>query len=160
MKLAEALMLRSDIQKKLASLRERVGANAVVQDGDTPHEDPAKLLDESVAVLTELESLVIRINEANEAHKLPDGRTLSQAIARRGTLTARHSLLQHALASSKKEPDRYSVSEIKWVATLKVSRLQKQSEDLGKQIRELNAAIQETNWKVELEEPTGKNSAK
>lgn len=64
MKLAEALMLRSDIQTKLASLRERVGANAVVQDGDAPHEDPAKLLDESVAVLTELESLVIRINEA------------------------------------------------------------------------------------------------
>ena len=75
-----------------------------------------------------------------------------QAIARRGTLTARHSLLQHALASSKKEPDRYSVSEIKWVALLEVSRLQKQSEDLAKQLRELNAAIQETNWKVELKE--------
>ncbi len=152
MKLAEALMLRSDIQKKLASLRERVGQNAVVQDGDTPHEEPQKLLDETVAVLTELEVLVIRVNDANQRHKLPDGRTLTEAIARRATLTARHSLLQHALASSKKEPDRYSMSEIKWVATLDVSRLQKQTEDLAKQIRELNAVIQETNWKIELEE--------
>lgn len=152
MKLAEALMLRSDIQKKLASLRERIGQNAVVQDGDQPHEDPAKLLDEAVSVLGELESLVIRINRANEEHKLPDGRTIARAIARRATLTARHSLLTHAIASSKKEPDRYSMSEIKWVATLKVDRLQKQSEDLAVQIRELNAAIQETNWKIDLEE--------
>lgn len=151
MKLAEALMLRSDIQKKLASLRERVGQNAVVQDGDSPHEDPAKLLDETVAVLSELESLVIRINRANQDHALPDGRPLTEAVARRSTLTSRHSLLQHAIASSKKEPDRYSMSEIKWVATMKVDRLQKQCEDLARQIRELNAAIQETNWKIELE---------
>ncbi|MFH2006567.1 MAG: DIP1984 family protein [bacterium] len=152
MKLAEALMLRADIQKKLASLRSRIGQNAVVQDGDEPHEDPQKLLDEAVSVLSELESLVIRVNQANQQHKLPDGRTLTEAIARRGTLTARHSLLQHAIENSSKEPDRYSMKEIKWVATLKVERLQKQSEDLAKQIRELNAAIQETNWKVELEE--------
>ncbi len=40
MKLAEALLLRSDLQKKLASLRERIVANAVVQEGDKPHEAP------------------------------------------------------------------------------------------------------------------------
>lgn len=152
MKLAEALMLRADVQKKLASLRDRIGQNAVVQDGDQPHEDPKKLIDEAVSVLKELESLVIQINRANQQNSLPDGRTLTEAIARRGTLTARHSLLQHAIAGSKKEPDRYSMSEIKWVATLKVERLQKQSEDLAKQIRELNAAIQETNWQIELED--------
>jgi hypothetical protein len=33
MKLAEALLLRGDTQKKLASLRERVGRNCIVQDG-------------------------------------------------------------------------------------------------------------------------------
>ena len=33
MKIAEALLLRADMQKKLASLRERIGRNAVVQDG-------------------------------------------------------------------------------------------------------------------------------
>ena len=40
MKLAEALLLRGDMQKKLASLRERIGQNAVVQEGEQPHEDP------------------------------------------------------------------------------------------------------------------------
>ena len=56
----------------------------------------------------------------------------------------------HAIASSHREPDRYSMSEIKWVATLPVKNLQKRAEDLAKNIRELNALIQETNWKSEL----------
>ena len=152
MKLAEALLLRADMQKKLASLRERIGQNAVVQDGDTPHEDPNKLLKEAVEVLQELEELVFKINEANLQNSLPDGRSLTQAIARRETLAAQHSLLTHAIAGTRKEPDRYSMTEIKWVATLKVASLQKQLEDLAKQLRELNAAIQEANWKAELTE--------
>lgn len=151
MKLAEALLLRADMQKKLASLRERIGKNAVVQHGDKPHEDPAKLLEEAFSVLKEFESLVFQINQANLNNRLPDGRSLTKSIAHRDTLVAQHSLIQHGIAHTQKEPDRYSMAEIKWVATLKVANLQKQSEDLAKKIRELNAAIQETNWKAELE---------
>ena len=55
-----------------------------------------------------------------------------------------------AIGATQKEPDRYSVREIKWVAAVAVAKLQKQSEDLARQIRELNAKIQETNWKIEL----------
>lgn len=150
MKIAEALLLRADLQKKLASLRERVGKNAVVQQGEAPHEDPAALIAEAQGVIGELEDLVVKINQANSVVTLPDGRTLTAAIARRDTLAQQHSLLTHAVASSHKEPDRYSMSEIKWVATLKVSTLQKQVEDLSQKIRELNGAIQETNWKAEL----------
>jgi hypothetical protein len=151
MKLAEALLLRADMQKKLASLRDRVGNNAVVQNGDEPHENPAKLIEEAFAVMNELESLVFRINRANLTNKLPDGRSLSEAIAHRDTLVAQHALIQHGIENSQKKPDRYSMAEIKWVATLKVANLQKQLEGLAKKIRELNAAIQETNWKAELE---------
>lgn len=153
MKIAEALLLRADVQKKLASLRERIGRNAVVQDGDQPHEDPSKLLKEAFAVQEELESLIFRINQANLQHHLPDGRSLTEAIARRDTLAAQHSLLHFAIASTQKEPDRYSMTEIKWVSMLKVGSLQKQAEDLAKKIRELNAAIQEVNWQAELEVP-------
>ena len=51
MKLAEGLMLRSDIQKKLASLRERISRNAVVQEGNKPHEDPQKLMKEAFSTM-------------------------------------------------------------------------------------------------------------
>ena len=150
MKLAEALLLRADLQKKVASLRERVVANAVVQEGDAPHEDPATLMKEAFGALDELESLVAKINTANLKTKLPDGRTLTQAVARRDTLTQEHALIQAAIAGCRKEPERYGVREIKWVAMLDVKKLQKQSDDLSKKIRELNAAIQATNWKAEL----------
>jgi len=32
-----------------------------------------------------------------------------------------------------------------------VAKLQKQSEDLAKKVRVVNGAIQQTNWKVELD---------
>jgi hypothetical protein len=150
MKLAEALLLRADMQKKLASLRERVVANAVIQEGDKPNEDPEKLLKEAYGVLDELESLVFRINECNLRNKLSDGITITEAIARRDALAQRHGLLQAALGGLRREPDRYSVREIKWVAVLDVPKMQKQSDDLAKKIRELNAKIQEANWKIEL----------
>jgi hypothetical protein len=150
MKLAEALLLRADLMKKLASLRERIVANAVVQEGDEPHEDPKELLSEAFGVMDELAELVARIHETNLTAKMPDGRTLTRAIVERSRLESHHALLVASLAGTKKEPDRYGVREIKWVATLKVPKLQKQADDLAKKLRELNAALQETNWKVTL----------
>ena len=150
MKLAEALVVRGDLQKKFASLRERVSQYATVQQGDKPHQDPEKLLLEAVGVLDELESLVFRINQANLKHKLKDGRTLTEALAVRDMLIQRHALLTAAIAGSTRKPDRYGMSEIKWVAVMDVSKLQKQADDLSKKIREINLQIQETNWRVSI----------
>lgn len=150
MKLAEALLLRADQQKKLASLRERIGKNAVCQQGDQPHEDPNDLLKESFQVLGEFEDLVGKINAANAVNKIHDGRTITQAITARETLGRRHSILQHAIASSQQTPNRYGMSEIKWVSLVKVASLQKQLEDVAQKLRGLNVAIQEANWKVDV----------
>ena len=38
------------------------------------------------------------------------------------------------------------MKEIRWVATVEVGKLQGQVDGLAKQIRELNAAIQEAGW--------------
>ena len=140
------------MQKKLASLRERIAANAVVQQGDKPHEDPAKLLKEADGIAQDLEDLVFRINRNNLTAKTKDGRTLTQLLAHRDTLGQRHSLLQAAIGGARREPDRYSMKEIKWVAVLDVAKLQKQADDLSRQIRETNAAIQEANWNIEMED--------
>lgn len=150
MKLAEALILRADLKKALASLRYRIGKIAIVQEGDVPHEDPAELLQEAFGVMQQLESLVSRINESNVKITLENGKTLAQMITYRESLTTQHSLLQHAITSSHRDPDRYRSTEIKWVATMKVAQLQKQSDDLSKRIRETNMAIQEKNWTADL----------
>ena len=150
MKLAEALLLRADLQKKAASLRERIVANALVQEGETPHEPPEDLMREAFGVLGELEDLISRINKTNLSAKLADGRSLTDAIARRDTLAQKHALLVAAIAGCRKEPERYGLREIKWKATLDVVKLQKQADDLAKNIRELNGALQQANWNVEL----------
>ena len=150
MKLAEALLLRADIQKKLASLRERIVANALTQEGSAPLLDPNAMLLEAAGVIDELESLVAAINIANLRNTLPDGRSLTAAIARRDSLMQQHGLIAAAIAATQKEPARYSTREIKWISVVNVKSLQKQLEDISKQLRELNARIQETNWKVDL----------
>ncbi len=101
-------------------------------------------------MVDQIESLVIRINRANLENRLADGQTLMEAIAARDSLTKQHALLHAAIEGAKREPDRWNAREIKWVATVDVAKLQKQSNDLSKQIRELNAAIQQANWNVEF----------
>ena len=150
MNLAEALLLRADLQKKIASLRDRIVANGVVQEGDKPHENPADLMKQAVGALGDLETLVTKINRANLKTKTTRGKTLTEAIAHRDMLAAQHALYIAAIAGSKKEPDRYSAREIKWVATLEVSKLQKQADDIAKKLRELNADIQKANWAADL----------
>jgi hypothetical protein len=150
MNLAEALLLRADLQQRLSRLRERIGKNVRKQEGDRPSEDPLSLMKEAAGVVNELERLIIRINTANMKAKLRDGRTLMQAIAARDALKLRHAMLAGAVAATAEEPDRYSMREIKWVLQIDVAKTEKQMDDLAVSIRELNARIQEANWKHEL----------
>ena len=62
MRLAEALNLRADINKRISQLGERLRANAKVQEGDTPAENPEELLAELDRLTAELEELMGRIN--------------------------------------------------------------------------------------------------
>ena len=49
MKLAEALILRADCQKRIAQLKSRLLVNAKVQEGDAPAETPRELSRPEVA---------------------------------------------------------------------------------------------------------------
>ena len=152
MKLAEALILRADLQKKLASLRERASKYVTVQQGEKPAEEPNALLKQAVGVIRELEHLVFRINRANLDSKTRDGRSLTEALARRDALVQQHSVVEAMLAGTRKQPDRYGLKEIKWITVVDVPKFQKQADDLAKQLRELNVLIQEANWNHELPE--------
>ena len=152
MKLAEALLLRADIQKKLASLQSRLQKYVIVQEGERPAEDPKELLRQVEVMAGELRQLIFAINKANLHHAVRTGQTLTEALAQRDTLILRHSILQSVVDACAKPPDRYGVKEIRWVLTVDVAGLQKHADDLAKQIRDLNAAIQEAGWQVELEQ--------
>lgn len=58
MKLAEALMERSDLKTRIEQLAARLNENAKVQEGDEPAENPAELLDELNRLYARLERLM------------------------------------------------------------------------------------------------------
>ncbi|MBU1117317.1 MAG: DIP1984 family protein [Bacteroidetes bacterium] len=151
MKIAEALLLRADIQKKLESFRERITKNVLIQEGEQPSEDPQKMLEEVNSVSEDLRSLVFKINKANLNGKTKFGRSLTEAISERDILTTKHSIVKSAANSATKPPERYGVKEIRWVKTVNVMQLQDDMEKLAKKIREVNSEIQEANWQIEVE---------
>jgi len=152
MKLAEALLLRADMQKKLESLRERIIRNTVVQEGESPSEDPNALLEQVNALSDQLRKLVFAINQTNLKGTTERGRTLTEALAERDVSVLRHSIVQAAATSATKPPERYGVKEIRWIKTVDVAALQKAADDLAKAVRELNAEIQAANWQIEIED--------
>ena len=82
MKLAEALQLRADLQKRMEQLASRLYDNATVQEGDAPAEDPAALLAEYEDCAARLEDLMARINRTNSETRTERG-TLTELLARR-----------------------------------------------------------------------------
>ena len=63
MKLAEALILQADCQKRMVQLQQRLIRR--VQEGEQPPENPNELVTELEAVSAELADLIKRINKTN-----------------------------------------------------------------------------------------------
>ena len=121
MKLAEALQIRADLQKRIAQMPMRLNNNAKVQEGSSPSENPQELLDELNRLLEQLEQLVVKINIAN-----------SRVVA--DDLTPRHTL-----------------TEIRVISTVNVAELRKKCDALSKELRELEIKIQSLNWTLEMD---------
>lgn len=151
MKLAEALILRADCQKKIAQLRQRLVRNAKVQEGEQPAENPQTLLSELESTLSELTDLVQRINRTNSNTVLCDNsRTLSDALAQRDTQLLKRNALDNLIQAASITHDRYSRSEVKVVSTVDISALQRQLDGISQEHRLLDAQIQALNWQVDL----------
>ena len=150
MKLAEALLIRSDQQKKLISLKQRINANVLVQDGDEPSENPNELLKQAFSLNQEIQKLIYAIHQTNALTELRDGRSLLALLTFRDELVERHKILTTAISNTSREPDRYSTREIKWHKVIPVASLQKQADDISVKLRDLNVLIQATNWQIDL----------
>jgi hypothetical protein len=150
----EALTRRSDFQKRVEQLQERLRGSVLVQEGDEPPESPEELLAEFASVCDELERLIARINHTNAGTRLTDGQTVTEALARRDVLGLRQSGLRSAVRAATKDSSggilRYSRSEIRMVRQISVSELQTRIDELAKQQRELDSELQTHNWTTPL----------
>ena len=150
MKIAEALILRADCQKRFAQLKTRLLNNARVQEGDQPAEEPQELIAEIERVAQELLDLIQRINKTNSSTIVEDGKTVSDLLAERDVIGLRRTAYAELAAGASARQDRFTRSEVKFVATVNVAEFQKRADGLAKEYREKDARIQELNWQTEL----------
>lgn len=151
MKLAEALQLRSDVQKRIQQLRQRIAVSARTQEGEEPAEDPNTLLAEVAELTDQLESLITGINRTNVRTELEPGLSMTDALARRDVLHLRRSIWVEAAGHASVRQDRYSRSEVRFLTPLDVAALHREADGLAKRARELDAKIQQANWNTDLE---------
>ena len=142
MKLAEALSLRADLQKRVNELKVRFKDSAKVQEGDTPAED--------------LAALIYRINATN-MRTVHEGETVTRLMARKDVLAMRVQLMKEVLSHVVEGDARYGRNEIKTVRVVDVPDLRRRTDAAARELRELDMKIQALNWSVDLiEEDTSK----
>ena len=149
MKLAEALQERADLNRRIQQLQQRLGNNAVVQEGEAPAEDPAELLRELDGCAENLERLIARINLTNCRAEV-DGESLTVLLARRDALKLRLGAYRDLAHSASQLGRRGMRSEIKLLSAVNVRELQKQVDQMAKELRLLDNTIQAANWATEL----------
>ena len=151
MKIAEALILRADIQKRIAQLRTRLNNNAKVQENEEPAENPELLLTELENLILQLNDLIVKINRTNTLSKI-DGISLVELIAKKDTLSQKSGILREFIEIASQKVDLYSTTEIKVFSTVNVSEQQKKLDKLSKEIRETDTKLQQANWTIDLVE--------
>lgn len=149
MKLAEALNLRADLQKRIANLKERLIKNAKVQEGDLPSENPNTLLNELNDNIIELENIIKSINKTNSSTYM-NNESISDIIARRDALGLKLSILRSFISESADRIERYSTKEIKILSTVNVAEKQKEVDILSKEYRLIDTKLQGLNWTTDI----------
>lgn len=149
MKLATALSERASLQVRLNELQIRLNANAKVQEGDVPAENPVELIAEKDRILDELENLVTRINLTNSRTEY-DGVTITELISKRDRMKKDVNIMRSFLNNASSKIDRYSKTEILIKSTVDISEYQKKLDVISKELRQIDEKIQELNWTTEL----------
>ena len=150
MKLSEALSERAELVRKMNELKARIVRNAQHQEGEKPTEDPKKLLAEFESTSSECCEMIVKINETNNSITLESGISMVEALAKRDQLKSLHSLLKSLATEATPKQDRYSLKEIKFVSSIKVTEVQERADLLAKEYRSLDSQIQQANWHHDL----------
>jgi hypothetical protein len=149
MKLAEGLLLRADLIKKIEHLVNRVRPLLVVADDKQPQEDPVKLLAQIRKANLDLNSIIVRINKTNNETYMEDGLTLMEGLAKRDSLKLLSEKLRNIREWSQID-NRNSYG--RQSTTVDINDLQIEIDQTGRSFREIDSKIQELNWLTELKE--------
>lgn len=150
MKLAEALLIRSEYRAKVDQLESRIYNNAKVQEDMKPDEDPNQLLKELLTLHDNMATLIQQINVTNQTTMINDDLSVTDAIVLRESCRRKMEALHRVYDSASQRDFRLTRTEIKMNVVINLSDIQKKIDELSKEIRILDTTIQEKNWLTDL----------
>ena len=142
MKLAEGLLLRADLIKKIEHLQNRIMPVLIVSDDRVPQEDPDKLLAQLRKTIQDLEILIVRINKTNNVTIVEGEGLLMQALAKRDSLK----LLSEKLRNIRRSAQIFNTGDSNLKTTINIEKLQIEIDQTGRTFREIDSKVQEINW--------------
>lgn len=148
MKLAEGLLLRADLMKKIEHLQNRIRPVLIVSDDKQPQEDPVELLAQLRRAIQDLKHLVIRINKTNNETYIKGEGSLMECLAERDSLK----MLSEKLRNIRYAAQINNSGETNLKTTLDIKKLQIEMDQTGRAFREIDSKIQEINWLTELKD--------
>lgn len=151
MKLAEALLLRTEYQQKVESLQRRILSNIKIQEGENPTENPDELLKEILLVNEQLADIIVRINKTNNNACISNGKTLAEGLVERDMIMKKRSILSSIVDEANQKDYRLSHSEVKMHVSVDIAEIQKMIDKLSKQYRQLDTEIQSVNWTTDIQ---------
>lgn len=114
MKLAEALVNRSDLTRKIAQLKQRLDRVVKVQEGEEPAEQPEALLRELEIAVNEQTILIRAINRTNSSVAFNEKWSIADALAERDKMLQLRKLL--AICLSKHRSLRIGTAALRFVS--------------------------------------------
>lgn len=148
MKLAEGLLLRADLIKKIEHLQNRIRPVLIVSNDKLPQEDPVELLAKMRTAIQDLEAIVVRINRTNNDTPIEGYKSLMEALAKRDSLK----MLSEKLRNIRYAAQINNSGETNLKSTIDIKKLQIEMDQTGRAFRELDSKIQEINWLTELKD--------
>ena len=150
MKLAETLIKRGNLQKRIEGLKEKLIRYSRVQEGENPPENPEDIYKELKLNLDELINFIQRINKTNSKIMFDEKYSIADVLTYRDILLHNYKILYKVIESATDIGDRYSKKEIKVLSSINVKGYQKEADKISKEYRELDIKIQEKNWLIDL----------
>lgn len=148
MKLAEGLLLRADLMKKIEHLQNRIRPVLIVSDDKLPQEDPNKLLAQLRKAVQDLEEVIVRINKTNNETPVEGEGSLMEALAKRDSLK----MLSEKLRTIRYAAQVNNSGDSNLKTTIDIKKLQIEMDQTGRAFREIDSKIQEINWLTELKD--------
>jgi hypothetical protein len=153
MKIGEALIARKHALNSIALLKDRYVSAAVHQKDEEPEDVARDIFSQFENNLEESRRLTVALNHANNVTKVTTSvgqMTVMEAVIYRDMLKLKHGMVLQMI-NALRSRNRYNPEQKEVLAEgISVRDLTKVSDDVGKEIRLLDIAMQEVNWTADL----------